>query len=64
MGHEIVGDAIYGRKKKSIHTDRLMLHSYKIKFIHPRKNKLMEFTSIPNIKFLDGLIKAGIDYNL
>lgn len=64
MGHEIVGDTIYGRKKESIHTDRLMLHSYKIKFIHPKKNKLMEFTSIPNIEFLDGLIKAGINYNL
>lgn len=56
IGHSLVGDQIYGARKKSLididdqirellnNFPRQALHSYKISFIHPISRKEMEFT--------------------
>lgn len=41
IGHPIVGDDIYGKAEKNLKGQ--LLHSYKIKFIHPSTNKGMSF---------------------
>lgn len=41
IGHQIVGDDIYGKAEKNLKGQ--LLHSYKIKFIHPSTNKEMSF---------------------
>ena len=45
IGHPIVGDKTYGKKNDK---SSMMLHAYKIKFIHPRTKKKIELhTDIP-----------------
>lgn len=41
IGHPIVGDDVYGKAEKNLKGQ--LLHSYKIKFIHPSTNKEMSF---------------------
>lgn len=42
--HPIVGDTTYGYKKSLLTDKGQMLHAYKLSFIHPKTEKLMEFT--------------------
>ena len=45
-GHPVVGDAKYGRAQARA---RLCLHAWRLKFIHPRTRKALEFeTSLPD----------------
>ena len=46
-GYPIYGDQRYGIDKSGI---QIHLWCYKLKFIHPVKNEIMEFTSYPNWK--------------
>jgi len=39
-GHPVVGDARYGRGRKG---DALMLHSWRLAFVHPHSGKRLEF---------------------
>ncbi len=44
LGHPIIGDPVYGGLKHGIpKPKRLMLHSYRISFVHPRTKKEMRF---------------------
>lgn len=43
INHPIVGDPIYSRAKNEFNMDKQLLHAYKLGFIHPRKNKYIEF---------------------
>lgn len=43
MGHPIVGDTVYGGKRQPIDADRLMLHAWRICFIHPVTGEKMRF---------------------
>lgn len=43
IGHPLIGDTLYGNNSKYI--SRQALHAYKVEFIHPITNKLMQFTS-------------------
>lgn len=43
LNHPIVGDDLYGGKSK-FKTDGQMLHAHKLTFVHPKTNKLMEFS--------------------
>jgi 23S rRNA pseudouridine1911/1915/1917 synthase len=51
IGHPVVGDATYGRKleirnpKSETFITRLMLHAYKLGFMHPRTQEFVEFTA-------------------
>jgi len=43
IGHPIVGDPIYSRKKVPFEIDGQALHAYKLGFRHPSNNQYMEF---------------------
>ncbi len=44
LNHPVVGDAIYGQAK-----DRMMLHAYRVGFVHPRTMKNVVFSTLfPN----------------
>ena len=45
IGHPILGDVVYGRKKPELGMDSQCLHASKLRFIHPRTNKEIELTS-------------------
>ncbi len=41
IGHPIYGDKVYSKKYKSV-SSRMLLHSYRLKFKHPIKNKFID----------------------
>lgn len=50
INHPVVGDPLYGKKIKDSDFGQL-LHSYKIKFSHPRTGKIIEFEKEPPEEF-------------
>ena len=60
LNHPIVGDDLYNGKSK-FKTDGQMLHAHTLCFVHPRTNKLMQFTAeLPEYfqKILNGLTEV------
>lgn len=48
LGHPLYGDTLYGKEADSVYINRQALHAYKLKFPHPRGNKILELeTGIP-----------------
>ena len=45
IGHPILGDAVYGRKKPELGMSSQCLHARKLKFIHPATDEPMEICS-------------------
>jgi 23S rRNA pseudouridine1911/1915/1917 synthase len=45
IGHSIVGDQLYGRKRQGLNINRQALHSYVLGFVHPESKKYMEFSA-------------------
>jgi 23S rRNA pseudouridine1911/1915/1917 synthase len=45
IGHPLVGDHVYGKKKNSFNIEGQLLHAKTLGFIHPTKNEFMEFTT-------------------
>ena len=41
IGHPIYGDKVYSKKYKSV-SSRMLLHSYRLRFKHPIKNKFID----------------------
>ncbi|MDY3946806.1 MAG: RluA family pseudouridine synthase [Ezakiella sp.] len=57
----IVGDPLYGVKKDKIKTDRQMLHSHYISFIHPVTGEEFQMEASPPEDFIDTMNKIGFD---
>lgn len=47
IGHPILGDPVYGPKKKAPFVDGQALHAWSISFTHPRTGKELTFTAEP-----------------
>lgn len=45
IGHPIVGDQLYGRKRQGLNIHRQALHSHILGFVHPASKKNMEFSA-------------------
>jgi len=45
IGHPVVGDPVYSRKKAPFNIKGQALHAYKLGFYHPSTGKYMEFTA-------------------
>lgn len=43
IGHPIIGDGVYGRKKEKYPIEGQVLHAKELGFVHPSKNEYMEF---------------------
>lgn len=54
LGHPIVGDDVYGKPEKGLNGQ--LLHSFKIKFFHPRTNEEMQF-EIPLPNYFESYIE-------
>ncbi len=60
INHPVVNDPLYG-KLVSNNTFGQLLHSYKIKFKHPRTGEVLEFTKEPPLEFFEILEKVTHD---
>jgi 23S rRNA pseudouridine1911/1915/1917 synthase len=59
IGHPILGDLIYGRKKQEKGLSGQCLHAVRLKFIHPRTHEFIELeTTLPDY-FTEVLKKLG-----
>ena len=59
INHPVVGDPLYGKKIKDSDFGQL-LHSYKIKFPHPRTGKILEFEKEPPEEF-ENILHSLVD---
>ncbi|MCQ2793071.1 MAG: RluA family pseudouridine synthase [Bacilli bacterium] len=55
--HPVIGDQLYGKGNRIIYDKGQLLFAHKIKFIHPKTKKEMEF-SAPLPKFFDDVLKS------
>ena len=53
INHPIVNDSVYGKVVNNYEEFGQLLHSKKIRFIHPRTGKLLEFEVKPPKKFME-----------
>lgn len=53
--HPVVGDPLYGSKRKNLNLDSQALHAWRLGFNHPRSQEYMEFTS-PVPQYLQDII--------
>lgn len=54
--HPVLGDSVYGPKKCKFNLKGQVLHAKILGFIHPTKNKYVEFQA-PNPKYFDNIIE-------
>lgn len=57
INHPLLGDPLYGPKKKVFGAESQMLHARLLGFVHPRTGDYMEFESTPPEEFLTVLEK-------
>ncbi|MBR3661315.1 MAG: RluA family pseudouridine synthase [Bacilli bacterium] len=53
INHPVINDIIYGKGVKGYEDYGQLLHSYKIKFPHPRTSEILEFQVEPPKEFMD-----------
>ncbi len=61
MNHPIVGDDVYGRKKREFGLEGQLLHAYALQFTHPVSGEEMRFTAPLPEYFKKTLAKLGFD---
>lgn len=61
LNHPVVGDDVYGRKKREFNLAGQLLHAYKLRFVHPTTGEEMEFCAPLPDYFLKVLKKLGLD---
>ncbi len=62
LNHPIVGDDVYGRKKREFNLNGQLLHAYKLEFTHPTTGRQMSFTAPLPDYFVKVLNKLGIKF--
>lgn len=61
LNHPVVGDDVYGRKKREFGLDGQLLHAFKLQFTHPTTGEEMVFTAPLPGYFTKVLKKLGLD---
>ena len=61
IGHPVLGDAVYGRKKPELGLSGQCLHARKLRFLHPATNEPMELSAELPEYFLDVLNQLTIN---
>lgn len=64
IGHSVVGDPLYGKKKNPFGLKCQALHAEKLSFLHPKTNEPMEFHAPLPQYFIDTLDLLEKDYNI
>jgi len=57
IGHPVLGDVVYGRKKPELGMSSQCLHAWKLRFLHPSTNKPVELLADLPVYFRDILAK-------
>ena len=61
IGHPLLGDMVYGRKRAEKGLEGQCLHAKALRFVHPRTNELCEVTSALPDYFTDVLSRLGAE---
>lgn len=61
LNHPVVGDDVYGRKKREFNLNGQLLHAYKLQFTHPTTGDIMQFVAPLPDYFTKVLQKLGLD---
>ena len=61
LNHPVVGDDVYGRKKREFALEGQLLHAYKLQFNHPVSGERLTFTAPLPDYFTKVLKKLGLD---
>lgn len=61
LNHPVVGDDVYGRKKREFNLNGQLLHAYKLQFTHPTTGEAMAFIAPLPDYFTKVLKKLGLD---
>ncbi|MDE6791063.1 MAG: RluA family pseudouridine synthase, partial [Clostridia bacterium] len=64
LNHPIVGDDVYGRKKREFSLNGQLLHAYRLEFTHPTSGKRLSFTAPLPEYFQAVLKKLNLGFNL
>lgn len=63
INHPLLGDAVYGPKKKAMGVETQMLHAKVLGFHHPKTEEYMEFNSPLPQEFANIIKKLGGSVN-
>ena len=63
LNHPVVGDDVYGRKKREFNLNGQLLHARRLEFTHPTSGERLVFTAPLPGYFKEVLKKLGIKYN-
>lgn len=64
LNHPIVGDDVYGRKKREFSLQGQLLHAYRLEFTHPTSGDRLSFTAPLPDYFTAVLKKLNLTFNL
>lgn len=64
LNHPIVGDDVYGRKKREFSLQGQLLHAYRLEFTHPTSGERLSFTAPLPDYFTAVLKKLNLTFNL
>lgn len=64
LNHPIVGDDVYGRKKREFSLNGQLLHAYRLEFTHPTSGERLSFTAPLPDYFTAVLKKLNLTFNL
>lgn len=64
LNHPVVGDDVYGRKKREFGLSGQLLHAYRLEFVHPASGEIVVFTAPLPDYFSAVLNKLNIKINL
>ncbi len=64
LNHPIVGDDVYGRKKREFSLEGQLLHAYRLEFTHPTSGERLSFTAPLPEYFQEVLKKLKLSFNL
>ncbi len=63
LNHPVVGDDVYGRKKREFGLNGQLLHAYRLEFTHPVSGESMSFTAPLPDYFCAVLKKLGFNFS-
>lgn len=61
LNHPVVGDDVYGRKKREFNLNGQLLHAYRLEFTHPKSGERLVFSAPLPDYFAAVLKKLGLD---
>ncbi|MGN0805078.1 MAG: RluA family pseudouridine synthase [Candidatus Coproplasma sp.] len=64
LNHPIVGDEVYGRKKREFNLEGQLLHAYRLEFTHPSTGERMAFYAPLPDYFVKVIKKLGMEFDI